>query len=77
MSGSFWGNSGKRIGGRGVLESNFIINFHAFPIFLVLKAILKYVLHFINEYGELVIIDPGDQAESSLGASVEASGKGG
>ena len=49
--------------GRGVVESNFIINFHVFLFFLVLEAILKYLLQFISEYGELYTVEPGNQVE--------------
>ena len=43
----------------------------------MLEAILKYLLQFINEYGELETVKPGDPEEASLRAAVEVSGSGG
>ena len=38
----------------------------------MLEAILKYLLRFLNEYGELKTFEPGDHAEVLLGAVGEA-----
>ena len=42
----------------------------------MLEEILKYILRFLGEYGELETVVPGDRAEASLGESGEASGAG-
>ena len=42
----------------------------------MLEAILKHLLQFLNEYGELGYFNPGDRDEALLGAVGEASGSG-
>ena len=42
----------------------------------MLDAILKYLLQFLNEYGELDTVKTGYQLESFLGAKGEALGQG-
>ena len=65
-------DSGKSVGGRGVVGNKFIINFHDFPGGLVLDTILKYWLRFLNEYEAFETVEPGDREEALLGAAVEA-----
>ena len=45
--------------------------------FWVSGPILKYLLQFLNDYGDLGTIKPGDQVKESLGAVGEAFGAGG
>ena len=46
-------------------------------VFFVSATILKYLLQFLNEYGELETVKPGDQAKALFGAAVEVSVAGG
>ena len=40
-------------------------------------AILKYLLRFINEYGDLETVEPEYRTRELLGSAGEASGEGG
>ena len=69
---SLWDNSGKSVVGRGVVEINFIIK----CIFLVVAEV-TWKLQFLNEYGELKTVEPGDQ-EDDFGETLKTvSGVGG
>ena len=51
------------------MEINFLVNFSCFSGFLVLEAILKYLLKSLNDYGKLETFNPGYWAEASLGVA--------
>ena len=65
-----WINSGKRFRGRGIVESKFIIIclFSLLTFFVLMEMVEK--LQFLNEYGELETVKPGDRAEASAGEAV-------
>ena len=61
----------KIFGFRGEVESNFII-ICLFEFILVLMELVRK-LRFLNEYGKLETVKPGDWEEASEGATVGAS----
>ena len=52
------------------------VNF-GFLFFGVSGMVLKYLLHFLIEYGDLETVNTGDMLEASLGVVGKSSGAGG